>query len=184
MTKIIHTNTNYRNVGMIEVLNEPISGQASLVSEYYPTAWKRIRAAEDKLSITTNNRLHIQMMDQDWGAGNPNQALTDLTFSAYDDHRYIKWANVGSTRANYLQASCQDNRDSNTPNIVGEWSLSVADNLQDTADFDKTAQLAFYKQWWAAQVMAYEKQSGWIFWSWKTTLDDYRWSYKGKFLEP
>ena len=26
--------------------------------------------------------------------------------------------------------------------------------------------------------MAYEKQDGWVFWSWKTDLDDYRWDYQ------
>lgn len=66
MTHIIHTNRNYRNVGMLEVVNEPQQGgnsnTDSMRRTYYPTAWKRIRAAEDALKISQNNRLHIQMM--------------------------------------------------------------------------------------------------------------------------
>jgi glucan endo-1,6-beta-glucosidase len=38
-------------------------------------------------------------------------------------------------------------------------------------------------QFFAAQVKGYEKTtSGWTFWSWKTTLGDYRWTYKGELL--
>lgn len=66
MTNIVHTNKNYRNVGMLEVVNEPQQGgnsnTDSMRRTYYPTAWKRIRAAEDALKISQNNRLHIQMM--------------------------------------------------------------------------------------------------------------------------
>lgn len=53
-------------MGMLEVVNEPQQGgnsnTDSMRRTYYPTAWKRIRAAEDKLKISQNNRLHIQMM--------------------------------------------------------------------------------------------------------------------------
>ena len=66
MTNIIHTNNNYRNVGMLEIVNEPEQGQDSdtnsMRQQYYPTAWQRIRAAEDALEIAGQNRLHIQMM--------------------------------------------------------------------------------------------------------------------------
>ena len=66
MTNIIHTNNKYRNVGMLEVVNEPLqagnSQTDSMRSTYYPTAWARIRAAEAVLNISPNNRLHIQMM--------------------------------------------------------------------------------------------------------------------------
>lgn len=66
MANIIHTNNNYRNVGMLEVLNEPIQGNNSQTDSmrqtYYPTAWARIRAAEAALNISPNDLLHIQMM--------------------------------------------------------------------------------------------------------------------------
>ncbi|MCJ1483362.1 hypothetical protein MMC06_003529 [Schaereria dolodes] len=183
MTNIIHTNNAYRNVGMLEVVNEPVqnpSTVATMLQDYYPTAWSRIRAAEAALNVGSNNLLHIQMMNQDWGSGSPSQYLSDQYFAAYDDHRYIKWAYppVAENPAAYLSTSCNDDRGGNTPTIVGEWSLSVADDVQWSAEFDPTANVAWYKQWWAAQVMAYEKQEGWIFWSWKTELGDYRWGYK------
>ena len=66
MTTGIHTNSSYRNVGMLEIVNEPLQGSNSQTDSmretYYPTAWVRIRAAEDALQISPNNRLHIQMM--------------------------------------------------------------------------------------------------------------------------
>ena len=66
MTNMIHTNNNFRNVGMIEVLNEPLQNTpgttGSMLSEFYPTAWQKIRSAEDALGVAGNNRLHIQMM--------------------------------------------------------------------------------------------------------------------------
>ena len=66
MVNIIHTNNNYRNVGTLEVLNEPLKGQSSqtdsMRQNYYPTAWKRIRAAESNLGIAHDRLVHIQMM--------------------------------------------------------------------------------------------------------------------------
>jgi len=65
MTNRIHTNGNYSSVGMLEVLNEPARNaqlDATLISEYYPTAWSRIRAAEASLGVSSDDRLHIQIM--------------------------------------------------------------------------------------------------------------------------
>ena len=66
MANIIHTNSNYRRVGMLEIVNEPVhhgnSQTESMRKTYYPTAWARIRAAEAALNVSADNRLHIQMM--------------------------------------------------------------------------------------------------------------------------
>lgn len=64
--------------------------------------------------------------------------------------------------------------------IVGEWSLSPPDDVQWSSEWDPSSNVDFYKKWWAAQVMAYEKTEGWFFWSWKSQLGDYRWSYQGR----
>ncbi|OCK83775.1 glycoside hydrolase family 5 protein [Lepidopterella palustris CBS 459.81] len=182
ITNRIHTNANYRNVGMVGVVNEPIAGQPSLISEYYPTAYGKIRATESSLGVTANSHIHIQFMDASWGAGDPKASLTNTFFVAYDNHRYLKWdPSVATTQAGYLGASCADNvaSDGDTPLIVGEWSISPADAVQTSPAFDiaDSANAAFYTSWWAAQVLAYEKQEGWIFWAWKAQLADYRWSY-------
>ena len=182
MANRIHTNNNYRNVGMIEVLNEPISGQSSLVSEYYPTAYSKIRETETSLGISANNYLHIQFMDANWGAGDPKSSLTNQYFAAYDNHRYLKWdTSVATTQVGYLSTSCSDSvaSDGDTPLIIGEWSISPADSVQWSSAFEISDSINsnFYTRWWAAQVMAYEKQEGWIFWAWKAELGDYRWSY-------
>jgi len=119
-----------------------------------------------------------------------------LNFAAYDDHRYLKYSDdngindpgTGKTPAAYLKESCYDDRSGNWPLIVGEFSLSVANDLEwnPSYDFIPDSHVAWYKQWFAAQIIAYEKQAGWIFWSWKCEAiggrNDWRWSYQGKSL--
>ncbi|KFY16069.1 hypothetical protein V492_01586 [Pseudogymnoascus sp. VKM F-4246] len=182
MANLIHTDNNYRNVGMLELVNEPIqnSGQVGTMrSTYYPDSFSRIRAAEAKLNIGQNDLLHIQMMNEKWGSGQPTEFLTDNWFAAYDDHRYLKWASIGDvSHDNYIRTSCNDDRGGNTPTIVGEWSMSVPDDVQWNAEWDPNQQPDFYKKWFAAQVISYEKQQGWTFWSWKTELGDLRWDYQ------
>ncbi|CAL8580038.1 hypothetical protein XPA_005771 [Xanthoria parietina] len=198
MTNIVQNKANraYRNVGMLEIVNEPLqssnSQTDSMRKNYYPTAWKRIRAAEEALRIDKNNRLHIQMMNTKWGSGDPHQYLTDDWFAAYDDHRYLKYSNdnginsagSGKTPAAYLKQSCIDDRGGNWPTIVGEFSLSVANDLENSspAFAPPGDHVDWYRRWFAAQILAYEKQSGWIFWSWKANFiggrNDWRWSYQ------
>lgn len=123
-------------------------------------------------------------MNDKWGAGDPTQYLPDQTNTAYDDHRYLKWdTSVTTTQAGYLSASCNDDRGGNSPTIVGEWSISVADAVEnsDSQFYPVASNIGFYQKWFAAQAQAYEKQEGWVFWSWKAQLGDPRWSYKGEF---
>jgi len=126
-------------------------------------------------------------MNEAWGSGDPNEYLdsTATAVAAYDDHRYIKWdTSVTVSQSAYLSASCNDDSSSgDTPTIVGEWSLSVPDDVQWTTDWEPSTQQTFYEDWFAAQVMAYEKAEGWIFWTWKSQLGDYRWSYQGMLLQ-
>ncbi|KAF6224636.1 hypothetical protein HO173_012979 [Letharia columbiana] len=196
MANIIHTDKSYRNVGMLEILSQPVQGSNSetdsMRQTFYPTAWARIRAAEAALKISPNNLLHIQMMNAKWGSGDPHQHLTDDTFAAYDDHRYLKYSDdngindpgTGRTPAAYLKESCHDDRGGNWPTVVGEFSLSVADDLEwNSSEFaPPDSHVGWYAKWFAAQIQAYEKQDGWIFWSWKVDYiagrNDWRWSYQ------
>lgn len=133
--------------------------------------------------MSSNNHLHVQPMNQLWGSGDPNQFLSNTHFMAYDDHRYLKHdSNVQVSHAAYLRDSCHANRNSpgNSPTIVGEFSLSPPTNIEHTPDWSTANQAAFYKRWFAAQVTNYESNTnGWVFWSWKAQLGDYRWSYQG-----
>ncbi|KUL91588.1 hypothetical protein ZTR_01680 [Talaromyces verruculosus] len=182
MTILIHSSDSFRNVGMLEIVNEPVrdpSSVGTMRSTYYPGAFSIIRATERALGITANNKLHIQMMNNLWGSGDPTSYLTDNYFAAYDDHRYIKWdTRVAVSQDNYIRSSCADHRGGDRPTIVSEWSLSVPDDVQDTADWDPSTNQEFYAKWFAAQVIAYERHEGWLFWSWKSELGDYRWSYQ------
>ncbi|KAF7925440.1 uncharacterized protein EAE97_010521 [Botrytis byssoidea] len=183
LTTNIHKNPAFRNVGMIGIVNEPIqdAGQAAgMISQFYPAAYKAIRAAEAAAGVQPNNFLHVQAMDQGWGSGDPNSGLAGGVSLAYDEHRYLKWSNVAVSQTAYLQSSCTYNPISSTggPTVVGEFSLSPPDNVQDTAGWTTSTQGAFYKKWFEAQVMGYENHAlGWIFWTWKAQLNDYRWSY-------
>lgn len=182
LTTNIHSNNQFRNVGMIGIVNEPVQNSdtaSTMRSYYYPKAFAAIRKAESDAGISANNQIHIQPMNSKWGSGDPNEHLDNLYFAAYDDHRYIKWAGIEVSHAAYIQASCTDDRGGNTPTVVGEFSLSVPDDVQWSADWHPNTQQAFYKQWFAAQIIAYERSAiGWVFWTWKSQLGDYRWSYQ------
>ncbi|KAF2007889.1 glycoside hydrolase family 5 protein [Amniculicola lignicola CBS 123094] len=183
MTQRIHTNPAYDTTGMIEVLNEPQRNHGSLISEFYATAYSKIRETESGLGISQDQQLTIQFMDAAWGAGNPNDVLSGKSGIAYDDHRYLKWAPIVHSKTSYISTSCSDSfsNGENVPVIVGEWSLSVDTAIEKNPEFDPSneANKVWYRQWWAAQVQSYEKGAGWVFWSWNTQLGgDWRWSYK------
>lgn len=117
-------------------------------------------------------------MDEAWGSGDPTEFIDDIYYIAYDGHIYLKWAGI-ETKEAYINTSCTDLLDDSTPTIVGEWSLSVADDTGWNPDWGPELNTDFYKRWFAAQAITYEKREGWIFWTWKARLGDYRWSYKG-----
>lgn len=97
----------------------------------------------------------------------------------FDDHRYIKWSNVGTSKDEYMKTSCHDTRVGlGTPLMVGEWSLSVASSVEQDSDWDPKSNAEWYAGWFAAQARSYEKQYGWVFWTWKANVNDPRWSYK------
>ncbi|EEY20762.1 endo-beta-1,6-glucanase [Verticillium alfalfae VaMs.102] len=172
LTKLAHERPEMENVGMIEVLNEPVPlGSA-------------IRQVERDLNVSPDDQFHIQMMGTGWGAGNPVEFLSDTQLTAFDDHRYLKWANrdeVPLSHESFISTSCSDNlsRDSAGPTIIGEWSLSVPDDVQWSDGWHPESQKDFYRKWFAAQIHSYETRAeGWVFWTWKTQLGDYRWGYK------
>lgn len=120
-----------------------------------------------------------------WGSGNPVEFLSDTTFAAFDDHRYLKWTpQVPASHESYISTSCADNRngDAAGPTIVGEWSLSPPTDVEWDDYWRPDLNQDFYRRWFAAQVQAYEgRTEGWVFWTWKTQLGDYRWGYRGMF---
>jgi hypothetical protein len=71
-----------------------------------------------------------------------------------------------------MHSACTDNRvvDGQDLIIAGEWSMTSDVAWQD-ADF--------FKKFFTAQQQLYEKpgMAGWVFWTWKTELDDPRWTY-------
>lgn len=186
MTNRIHTNPAYASVGIIEVLNEPVSahdgarfpapGEASgLTQVYYPAALKAVRDAEAALGISGSRALHVEFMSSKWGSGNPraSAAVANDPNTAFDDHNYIGFALGGSSdQAALMKSACTDSRLVSGQNvtITGEWSMTSGVAASDTT---------FFKKWFTAQQQLYEKpgMAGWVFWTWKTELNDPRWTY-------
>ena len=186
ITERVHTNPAYSTTFMLEVLNEPEPNHPDLVSTYYPQAYSRIRAVESDLKVAQSSALTLQFMDDTWGAGDPRANLPRrATNLAFDNHRYLAYSSTNPTKNDYLKTSCSDafpSTTNNKPLIIGEWSLAIKQDNQWSDEFSplKQENHAWYQQWWAAQVQAYEKEQGWVFWTWKTELvDDWRWSYQG-----
>ncbi|KAI3400868.1 hypothetical protein diail_1557 [Diaporthe ilicicola] len=174
MTKRIHSNPAYSTVGMIGVLNEPASGHDSeLVQKYYPGALKAVRDAEASLNVPDDKKLHVQFMSSKWGSGNPrdNSDVANDKWTAYDDHNYIGFA-LGDDQSALMHSACTDNRvvDGQDFAITGEWSMT---SKVDPGNAD------FFKKFFTAQQQLYEKpgMNGWVYWTWKTELNDPRWTY-------
>ncbi len=183
MTERIHTNQAYRSVGMLEVINEPDRNFPTLTSSFYPNAWTQIRNKENSLYISSDKQLHIQMMNKNWGAGDPKGSIPGQWQAAYDNHRYFVWdKSVQETHDAYMQNACKYDAasDGDDPVIVGEWSLAVPGDIDSTPQWQvkDDSNKAFYSSWFLAQTQAYEKHQGWIYWCWKAQLaGDFRWSY-------
>lgn len=199
MTKRIISKPSYaQTVGIIEVLNEPQTDRDdggrpqaelnTLTQTYYPKALAAVRAAEG--NIPDSQRLHVQFMDQLWGAGNPKSNLPSDSNIIFDDHNYVggavKAIHSDPKQADYMWYTCKlDNRltDGDTPKIVQEFSLITSD--QDSSEFTwhdsqgnpSAVNAPFFKQWFIAQQRLYEQTNGWIFWNWKTKNNDPRWDY-------
>ncbi|KAI1319330.1 glycoside hydrolase family 5 protein [Xylariaceae sp. FL0255] len=187
MTNRIHTNSAYSTVGMIEVLNEPVSmhdadnrypapGEVpGLIDTYYPGALAAVRNEESSLGISGDQALTVQFMSSKWDSGDPqsNSAVAADSATGFDDYNYIGFAlsSTSDTTA-LMQSACQDSRvvSSETFEITGEWSMTSGVDPSNTA---------FFTQFFTAQQQLYEKpgMAGWVYWTWKTLLNDPRWTY-------
>ncbi|RGP67348.1 hypothetical protein FSPOR_6108 [Fusarium sporotrichioides] len=193
MTDRIHTNPDYSTVGMIEVLNEPVSrhdggnrypapGQdPGLIEKYYPAALKAVRDKEASLQVSNDKKLHVQFMSSKWDSGDPRtqSSIANDALTAFDDHNYIGFALSDNADPNKLMHSaCTDSRVVNGQDftITGEWSMTSG---YDWKDKD------FFNKFFTAQQQLYEEpgMSGWVYWTWKTETNDPRWTYSIMFIE-
>ncbi|KAH8891492.1 beta-1,6-glucanase [Thozetella sp. PMI_491] len=188
MTNRIHTNPAYSTVGMIEVLNEPVSRHdggnrypapgedTTLTQVYYPAALKAVRDAEAALGISDSKKLHVQFMSSKWDSGDArtSAAVANDPFTAFDDHNYIGFALPHGSQTDLMHSACTDSRvvSGQAFEFTGEWSL-VTDDSFNKFDGD------FFRKYFTAQQQLYETpgMDGWVFWTWKTDLDDPRWTY-------
>ncbi|KAF4979260.1 hypothetical protein FZEAL_4505 [Fusarium zealandicum] len=187
MTRRIHSNPAYSSVGMIGVLNEPVSkhdgggrypapGQdPGLVEKYYPGALKAIRDAEDALQVSDDRKLHVQFMSSKWDSGDArtSSSIANYPRAAFDDHNYIGFTvQDRGSQSQLMQNACTGSRVVQGQDfaITGEWSMT-----SDVAWQDKD----FFNKFFTAQQQLYEKpgMDGWVYWTWKTELNDPRWTY-------
>ncbi|KAL9085150.1 MAG: hypothetical protein Q9159_004876 [Coniocarpon cinnabarinum] len=187
ITKQVHADPRFSNVGMLEVVNEPLQSQpdqtGSMISSFYPDAMKAIQDAEK--NVDEAEKLTVMFMDSAWGAGDAASSGIQTVNTAYDDHRYLKWALSDSEQnpTAYASAACSDSRtkgQQGLPVVVGEWSLSAPlDNSQaQSCLWNPDDNIDWYKGWFAASMAAYEAGAGWIWWTWKTSgLNDPRWDW-------
>ncbi|KAI1345188.1 beta-1,6-glucanase [Xylariaceae sp. FL0016] len=189
MTNRIHTNPAYSSVGMIEVLNEPVSKHDAgnrypapgedpgLVQSYYPGALKAVRDAESALNIADDKKLHVQFMSSKWDSGDArsNSNVANDPMTAFDDHNYIGFAlgnDNNGDQYKLMHSACTDSRvvSGQDFEFTGEWSMTSS---VDASNGD------FFKKFFTAQQQLYEKpgMDGWIYWTWKTELNDPRWTY-------
>ncbi|KAH9900407.1 endo-beta-1,6-glucanase [Xylariomycetidae sp. FL2044] len=181
LVKLVHDNSQMRNVGMIGVVNEPDRDHGDLITNYYPNAYGGVRGAES--SAGTQKKLHIAFMGTSWGAGSPKQNLPSDDSLAFEDHRYFRWdTSVPLTHNDYTSNACWSDRTSSgeAPTLVSEWSLAPPESVENSdGDWTRDNNKDFYKKFFEAQVIGYEKSAaGWFFWSWKTNTGDWRWDYQ------
>lgn len=70
--------------------------------------------------------------------------------------------------------------------FMGEWSIAVESSVEDNAEFSirnaSPEQIQWYRTFWAAQVQAFERSGGWIYWTWKCNwiwgYNEWRWCYQ------
>ncbi|KAJ8127426.1 hypothetical protein O1611_g6211 [Lasiodiplodia mahajangana] len=154
----------------------PAPGQVpGLIDTYYPGALQAVRSAEAALGVSEDRKLHVQFMSSKWLAGDPrsNSAVAGDGLTGFDDHNYIGFGvSDNGSQDVLMQSACRDSRvvDGESFEITGEWSMTSNVDWQD-ADF--------FKRFWTAQQQLYEKpgMAGWIYWMWKTELNDPRWTY-------
>ncbi|BGP17746.1 hypothetical protein JCM10213v2_005788 [Rhodosporidiobolus nylandii] len=168
---------------VIQVVNEPLQDSSTDVTRvFYPGAQQAIRAAEASLGVSCSGSnascLTIQFMDDWWGSGHPSSYIDTSDRVAYDDHNYAQWIVPESqrTREGYLRYVCTNSRPTDMyPLITGEWSLSTIGGGE--LDEGSEGSTQFFRDFFAASVVAAEKGAGQIFWSWKTELQSNLWGY-------
>ncbi|GAA5829993.1 hypothetical protein JCM3766R1_006732 [Sporobolomyces carnicolor] len=167
LTIMSHTDEDFTNVVMLEVLNEPLqSTRTDLNSVFYPMAQQIIRDTERDLGVNClglfASCLTIQFMDTNWGSGDPRAhlKLPDWDRISYDDHNYAQWMVHGqnATREGYLEYLCSNTRPTDmgpSPVITGEFSIStmgggLLDPSSDGAQF-------FFADFAQAAILSAEK---------------------------
>ena len=104
----------------------------------------------------------------------PNLMLDDHLYHAFgEDGKQDIYSHI--QRAAVQQKDNVSNLQSRFPTIVGEWSLAVQPNtMHDVSGFSRNIATRALAD---AQLLAYERGSGWYFWTYKTETAP-EWSFR------
>ncbi|KAH6958017.1 glycoside hydrolase superfamily [Fusarium avenaceum] len=152
ITDCIHTNPIYYSMGIIEVLNEPVSrhdkdnryptpGQdPGLIYQFYPAALRAVSDTEAMLNVSDDQKLHVQFICSKWDSGDP-LSISAIGFALGDQK---------GDPYQLLHSACTDDRvvQGQDFTITGEWSM--------TSDYD-WGDKEFFQRLFTAQQQLYEK---------------------------
>lgn len=162
----------------LELLNEPwFDVPIPTLETFYKDAARRVRPhlPADKFVV-----FHDGFRSSQWTrAMLPAAEFSNLMLDAHlyhafgDDGKMDIYGHV--QRAAVQQKDNVSNLQSRFPTIVGEWSLAVQPNMmRDVSGFSRNVATRALAD---AQLLAYERGSGWYFWTYKTETAP-EWSFR------
>lgn len=186
MVKMYVNSARYKGVvKSIEILNEPacwVLGQAYMTT-IHKAAYKAIKSTVSSSALTFPTIIihdcFVQPLSNWYSTYADTKTWTTGSY-AIDTHRYTAFQPIASQLngdyTKHINFVCGLQPELSAayakfPLVVGEWSLGVACSnctyktmAESVASQNNQTQNLFYRQFYEAQVMSYEKAGGWIFW--------------------
>ncbi|KAF3050617.1 exo-1,3-beta-glucanase [Didymella keratinophila] len=163
LNKIRDDHASHPAVSAIELLNEPLGPNLDMntVRQFYMDGWGNLK--DSNVAVTFHDAFQGVTSWNDWGSG-----MWDLLL---DTHHYeiFDLSAVAMSIDDHVKTACDfgnQMKSNNKWTISGEWTGGITDcaNVAGLSEADKSNIGRFIE----AQLDAYEKATGWIFWTWKT----------------
>ncbi|KAG1757219.1 glycoside hydrolase family 5 protein [Suillus lakei] len=186
-TIISMVDSEYETVPIIAPLNEPAGFDGDDVLTVVKQYWKDSYPYDSSTESNTVELIHDAFQSLSYWDGFMVDGYDGV---AMDTHIYQMFSDeqVAYNYSQHIEEACSHGSslaDFDLWIIVGEWTPASTDcakwlNGRGTgARYDGSISdyKTFMRQYWEAQVISYEKGSGWIQWTWKAeNADD--WSYQ------
>ena len=194
LNKIRDDHASHPAVSSIELLNEPLGPNLDMntVRQFYMDGWGNLR--DSNVAVTFHDAFEGVTSWNDWGAGMANLVLDTHHYEIFsNDQVGMSLDKHISTACDFGNQMASNNK----PTIAGEWTGGITDcakwlnGKNKGARYDgtfngagrtgdckgkSTGSVAGLSnddkynigKFIEAQLDAYEKAAGWIFWTWKT----------------